>query len=45
MDNGEVTIDRAGRSFGATYTVSHGMLEIKTHTETRAIELGHEQPE
>lgn len=45
MHNGEVTIDRAGRKFGATYTVSHGMLQIKTHTETRSIELGEERPE
>ena len=44
MNNGEVTISRAGRQFGATYTVNHGMLEIKTHTETRSIELGDEQP-
>ena len=39
-ENTEVTIQRNGKQFGATYTVLNGMLHLKTHTETRSVELG-----
>ena len=44
-NSGEVTIERDGKQYGATYAVSHGMLQLKTHTETPSIELGKEDPE
>jgi hypothetical protein len=44
-NNGEVTIERGGKQYGATYTLAHGMLQIKTHTESRSIELGNQEPE
>ena len=43
--SGEVTIERGGKTYGATYVVEHGMVTVKTHTETRSIELGSEWPE
>ena len=43
--SGEVTVKRAGRTYAATYTVEHGMVHIKTHTETRAAELKGNTPE
>ena len=42
--SGEVTIKRGGKIYGATY-VEHGMVTVKTHTETRSIELGSDTPE
>ena len=42
---GEVTIERGGRKYGATYSVSNGMVQVKTHTETRSVELGNQDPE
>ena len=44
-DTGEVTVERNGRQYGATYSVSNGMLHLKTHTETRSIELIDHNPE
>ena len=40
MADAEVTIERNGKQFGATYAVKAGMLHLKTHTETRSVELG-----
>ncbi len=40
----EVTIERDGKQFGATYCLHKGMLEVKTHTETRSIEIGDRDP-
>lgn len=38
--DGEVTLERDGRQYGATFAVSSmGMLTVKTHTETRMLEL------
>jgi hypothetical protein len=37
---GEVTVERGGKTYGATYTVEHGMVQVRTHTETRSVELG-----
>lgn len=45
MTNGEVTIESGGKQYGATFTVTKGMLHVKTHTETRSIELGKQEPE
>jgi hypothetical protein len=45
MSNGEVTIERGGKQYGATYTLTNGMLHVKTHTETRSTELGKQEPE
>jgi hypothetical protein len=42
---GEVTVERDGKTYGATYSVEHGMVTIKTHTETRSMELGGNAPE
>ncbi|HVF64224.1 MAG TPA: hypothetical protein VNE58_09545 [Casimicrobiaceae bacterium] len=42
---GEVTMERDGKTYGATYEVEHGMVVVKTHTETRSIELGDQSPE
>ena len=41
---GEVTLERDGRLYGATYHVTHGMLHLKTHTETRSVELREREP-
>jgi hypothetical protein len=40
MADAEVTIERDGKQFGATYAVHNGMLHLKTHTETRSVDLG-----
>lgn len=46
MENtGEVTIERGGRQYGATYSVKNGMVHVKTHTETRSAQLGGQNPE
>jgi len=37
--DGEVTLEQDGREYGATFTVSRGMMQVKTHTETRSVEL------
>ena len=42
--NGEVTYENHGRQYGATYAVSNGMLQVKTHTETRSVELKGQDP-
>jgi hypothetical protein len=43
---GEVTVERGGKMYGATYTVEHGMVQVRTHTETRSVELrGDDVPE
>jgi len=44
-DHGEVTLERGGRKYGATYSISNGMLQVKTHTETRSVEIGDQNPE
>jgi len=44
-NSGEVTIERNGRQYGATYTVSDGMLHLKTHTETRTLQLDDQNAE
>jgi len=44
-NTGEVTVERDGRRYGATYSVRDGMLHLKTHTETRSVELGDQPPE
>jgi hypothetical protein len=41
----EVTVKREGKTYAATYTVERGMVHIKTHTETRSVELGDGKPE
>jgi hypothetical protein len=41
----EVTVQREGKQYGATYFVAHGMLHINTHTESRSVELGGQEPE
>jgi hypothetical protein len=43
--SGEVTVERGGKTYGATYTVEHGMVQVRTHTETRSVELGKDTPE
>jgi hypothetical protein len=43
--SGEVKIERGGKTYGATYEVEHGMVVVKTHTETRSVELGGASPE
>ena len=42
---GQVTVQRDGKTYAATYSVEHGMVIVKTHTETRSIELGSSAPE
>jgi hypothetical protein len=42
---GEVTIERNGKIYAATYAAEHGMVNVKTHTETRSVELGNRTPE
>lgn len=44
-NTGEVTVERDGRRYGATYNVRDGMLHVKTHTEVRSVELGHQNPD
>lgn len=41
---GEVILKQDGRQYGATYTVAHGMLHVKTHTETRSVKLEGRDP-
>jgi hypothetical protein len=43
--SGEVRIQRGDKTYGATYAVEHGMVTVKTHTETRSVELGGDAPE
>ena len=43
--SGEVTIKRGGKTYGATYVLEHDMVIVRTHTETRSIELGSNTPE
>jgi len=43
--SGEVTVQRDGHIYGATWSVEHGMVIVKTHTETRSVELGNDKPE
>jgi hypothetical protein len=43
--SGEVTIERDGRRYGATYQIRDGMMEIKTHTETRSVAIGDRDPD
>jgi hypothetical protein len=43
--SGEVTVKRDGKAYAATYTVEHGMVHVKTHTETRSVELGDGKPD
>src|SRR4051812_3700800 len=42
---GQVTIERGGKTYAATYRVEHGMVQVRTHTESRSVELGNETPE
>lgn len=42
---GMVTIRRGGKTYAATYTVEHGMVHVKTHTETRSVALGEGNPD
>jgi hypothetical protein len=42
--SGEVTLERGGKRYGATYTVRDGIVHVKTHTEVRSLELGNEDP-
>ncbi len=37
--SGEVTVERGGKTFGATYEVKGSMVIVKTHTETRSLQL------
>lgn len=43
--SGEVTIQRDGRTYGATFEVQGAMVVVKTHTETRSVQLGGSAPE
>jgi hypothetical protein len=36
---GEVTLRRDRHQYGAAFTVTRGMLQVKTHTETRSVGL------
>lgn len=40
----EVTIQQDGQQYGATFSIRNGMLDVKTHTETRSVELKGEDP-
>jgi hypothetical protein len=42
---GEVTVERDGKVYGATYEVKDSMVIVKTHTETRSVQLGQSAPE
>jgi hypothetical protein len=44
-NSGEVIFEHRGKQYGATYTVSEGMLLVKTHTETRSVEIGNRDAE
>ena len=44
-NRGTVTVERNGRTYGASFEVEHGMVQVKTHTETRSVELGNSTPE
>jgi hypothetical protein len=44
-NTGEVTVERDGKQYGATYSVRNGMVQVKTHTETRSVELRDQSPE
>jgi hypothetical protein len=41
---GEVTVERDGKTYGATYEVQGPMVIVKTHTETRSVDLGGRSP-
>jgi hypothetical protein len=43
--SGEVTFERDGRTYAATYTVDGDMVHVKTHTETRSVALNGRKPE
>jgi hypothetical protein len=43
--SGKVTVERDGRTYGATFTVEGDMVHVKTHTETRSVALGGKQAE
>jgi len=36
---GTVTVKHGGKTYAATYTLEHGMVHVRTHTETRSVEL------
>jgi len=42
---GEVTVERDGKTYGATYEVKGSMVIVKTHTETRSVQLDGSPPE
>lgn len=42
---GEVTVERDGRTYGAQYEVHGEMVVVKTHTETRSVELHAQSPD
>jgi hypothetical protein len=42
---GEVTLEHEGRRYGATYVVRRGSVHVKTHTETRTVEQGGQDPQ
>jgi hypothetical protein len=41
---GEVTLIKSGRQYGAKYIVDHGKLYVRTHTESRSLELCDRDP-
>jgi hypothetical protein len=43
-NSGEVTLEYDGHQYGATFTLTHGMLQVKTRTETRSLELRDRDP-
>jgi hypothetical protein len=43
--SGEVTIERDGKRYGAEYSLRDGKMEVKTHTETRSVDVHDEDPE
>ena len=43
--SGEVSVERGGKTYRAEYSVEHGMVQVRTHTETRSVELGGDTPE
>ena len=42
---GEVTLERDGKLYSATYAVERGMVTVQTHTATRWVDLGNSTPE
>jgi hypothetical protein len=42
--SGEVTLSRSGKTYAARYSVEDDRVKVKTHTETRSIELGNQDP-